>query len=306
MKRSTKITSIIVIFFLVIAGVIIARTMIGNHFKKKFSKRPPPGIIVKTVEQRKFQNIIETFGTAVPIKTQSYNIEKYEILENIKYNTSVKSGDVVAKLKNRTITAPFDGVIGKRNFSDDINVSESSVVIDIEDASFLFIDVDVPEVFAPFVEKGLGVDIKFSGNKDKIYKGIVDSLASKIDVSNRSLRLRVKMQNTNSEILPGALMEVTIKYNERISLGIPDTSVILEGNKVYIYKVDKENVTNRVEVKVGNRNEGYLEVESGLKEGDIIVAEGLKKVRPNGKIKPIKDGEKKNESSWGKKENKSK
>ena len=293
MKRSTKITSIIVIFFLVIAGVIIARTMIGNHFKKKFSKRPPPGIIVKTVEQRKFQNIIETFGTAVPIKTQSYNIEKYEILENIKYNTSVKSGDVVAKLKNRTITAPFDGVIGKRNFSDDINVSESSVVIDIEDASFLFIDVDVPEVFAPFVEKGLGVDIKFSGNKDKIYKGIVDSLASKIDVSNRSLRLRVKMQNTNSEILPGALMEVTIKYNERISLGIPDTSVILEGNKVYIYKVDKENVTNRVEVKVGNRNEGYLEVESGLKEGDIVVAEGLKKVRPNGKIKPIKDGEKK-------------
>jgi len=306
MKRSTKITSIIVIFFLVIAGVIIARTMIGNHFKKKFSKRPPPGIIVKTVEQRKFQNIIETFGTAVPIKTQSYNIEKYEILENIKYNTSVKSGDVVAKLKNRTITAPFDGVIGKRNFSDDINVSESSVVIDIEDASFLFIDVDVPEIFAPFVKKGLGVDIKFSGNKDKIYKGKVDSLASKIDVSNRSLRLRVKMQNTNSEILPGALMEVTIKYNERISLGIPDTSVILEGNKVYIYKVDKENVTNRVEVKVGNRNKGYLEVESGLKEGDIVVAEGLKKVRPNGKIKPIKDGEKKNESSWGKKENKSK
>ena len=306
MKRSTKITSIIVIFFLIIAGVIIARTMIGNHFKKKFSKRPPPGIIVKTVEQRKFQNIIETFGTAVPIKTQSYNIEKYEILEEIKYNTKVKSGDVIAKLKNRTIVAPFDGVIGKRNFSDDINVSESSVVIDIEDASSLFIDVDVPEIFAPFVEKGLGVDIKFSGNKDKIYKGIVDSLASKIDVSNRSLRLRVKMQNTNSEILPGALMEVTIKYNERISLGIPDTSVILEGNKVYIYKVDKENVTNRVEVKVGNRNQGYLEVESGLKEGDIVVAEGLKKVRPNGKIKPIKDGEKKNESSWGKKENKSK
>ena len=306
MKRSTKITSIIVIFFLIIAGVIIARTMIGNHFKKKFSKRPPPGIIVKTVEQRKFQNIIETFGTAVPIKTQSYNIEKYEILEEIKYNTKVKSGDVIAKLKNRTIVAPFDGVIGKRNFSDDINVSESSVVIDIEDASSLFIDVDVPEVFAPFVKKGLGVDVRFSGNKDKTYNGIVDSLATKIDVINRSLRLRVKKQNSNSEILPGALMEVTIKYNERVSLGIPDTSVILEGNKVYIYKVDNENVTKRVEVTVGNRNKGYLEVESGLNEGDIVVAEGLKKVRPNGKIKPIKDGEKKSKSSWGKKEDKSK
>ena len=106
MKRSTKITSIIVIFFLIIAGVIIARTMIGNHFKKKFSKRPPPGIIVKTVEQRKFQNIIETFGTAVPIKTQSYNIEKYEILEEIKYNTKVKSGDVIAKLGASPVSLP--------------------------------------------------------------------------------------------------------------------------------------------------------------------------------------------------------
>ena len=114
------------------------------------------------------------------------------------------------------------------------------------------------------------------------------------------------MQNSNSEILPGALMEVTIKYNERVSLGIPDTSVILEGNKVYIYKVDNENVTKRVEVLVGNRNKGYLEVESGLNEGDIVVAEGLKKVRPNGKIKPIKDGKKKSKSSWEKKENKSK
>jgi membrane fusion protein (multidrug efflux system) len=39
--------------------------MIGNHFKKKFSKRPPPGIIVKVVEQKMFQNTVETFGTAV-------------------------------------------------------------------------------------------------------------------------------------------------------------------------------------------------------------------------------------------------
>ena len=303
MKRSTKVTTVIVIFFIIIAGVIIARTMIGNHFKKKFSKRPPPGIIVKTVEERKFQNIIETFGTAVPIKVQSYNIEKYEISEEIKYNTKVKAGDIVAKLKNRTIRAPFDGVIGKRNFSDDINVSESSVVIDIEDASFLFIDVDVPEVFAPFVKKGLGVDVRFSGNKEKIYKGSVDSIASKIDVSNRSLRLRVKLQNSNSEILPGALMEVAIKYNERDSLGIPDTSVILEGNKVYIYKVDDKNVTTRVEVIVGNRSQGYLEVKSGLNKGDIVVAEGLKKVRPNGKINPIKDGAKKSKSDWGKKAN---
>ncbi len=288
MKRSTKIISIIIIFFLIIASVVVARTMIGSHFKKKFGKRPLPGIIVKTVEQRKFQNKIETFGTAVPMKVQSYNVEKYEILETIKYNQKIKAGDVIVKLKNRNIVAPFDGVIGKRNFSDDIKVAESSLVINLEDSSILFVDVDIPEVFAPYIKKGLSVNIKFSGNKEKNYEGIVDSLASRINTNKRSLAARIKLSNSNLEILPGALLEVTIKYNERNSLSIPDTSVILEGNKAYIYKVDKKNITNRAEIIIGNRNQGYLEVKSGLNEGDIIVAEGLKKVRPNGKIKPIK------------------
>ena len=281
--------------------MVVGRTMIGNHFKKKFGKRPPPGIIVKTVEQKKFQNKIETFGTAVPIKIQSYNVEKYEILEPIKFNQKIKAGEIVVKLKNRNIVAPFDGVIGKRNFSDDIKVSESSLIIDLEDATKLFVDVDIPEVFAPFINQGLNVDIKFSGNKEKNYEGIVDSLASRINTDKRSLAARIKLDNQNLEILPGALLEVTIKYNERNSLGIPDTSVILEGNKVYIYKVDEKNITKRTEIEIGNRSGGYLEVKSGLNKGDIIVAEGLKKVRPNGKIKPIKNGSKKSESDWKKK-----
>ena len=291
---------------MIIAGVVVARTMIGNHFKKKFSKRPPPGIIVKTVEERNFQNKIETFGTAVPIRVQSYNIEKYEILEPIKFNKKVNAGDIIVKLKNRNIIAPFDGVIGKRNFSDDIEVSESSLVINLEDASSLFVDVDVPEVFATFINEGLNVEIKFSGNKEKSFKGIVESLASRIDTNKRSLAARIKLNNSSLEILPGALLEVTIKYDERNSLGIPDTSVILEGNKVYIYKVDEKNITNRTEIEIGSRSQGFLEVKSGLNEGDIIVAEGLKKVRPNGKIKPIKDGKKKNNSEWKKKNNSTK
>ena len=54
MKRSTKTISIILVFFLIIAIVIIGRTMVGNHFKKKFSKIPPPGIIVTDVTEKEF------------------------------------------------------------------------------------------------------------------------------------------------------------------------------------------------------------------------------------------------------------
>ena len=287
MKRSTKITSIIIIFFLIIATVIVARTMIGMHFQKKFSKRPPPGIIVTTVNQKNFHNKIATFGTAVPIRTKAYKIEKYEIISPIKFNQKVKEGDIIAKLKTRNIIAPFNGVVGKRNFSNDIEILESSIVVNIEDASILYVDVDIPEIYAPYISEGLSTDIKFSGNNEKIYNGIIESTASRINTEKRSLAARVRLDNSNLELLPGALLEITIKYNERNSLSIPDTSVILEGNKVYIYKVNKDNLTKKAEVKIGIRNGGYLEVTSGLNEGETIVAEGLKKVRPNGKIKPI-------------------
>ena len=288
MKRSTKITSIIIIFFVVIAGVIVARTMIGMHFQKKFSKRQPPGIIVTTVNQKIFQNKVETFGTAVPIRTKAYNIEKYEIISPIKFNQKIKKGDVIAKLKTRNIIAPFDGVIGKRNFSDDIEVSESSIVINLEDASILFVDVDIPEIYSNFIKENLSVDVKLSGNNDKIYSGIIDSAASRIDVEKRSLAARIKLENDNLEILPGSLLEISIKYNERNSLSIPDTSIMLEGNKTFAYKVSADNITNKTEITIGIRNGGYVEVISGLNEKDNIVAEGLKKVRPGGKIKPIK------------------
>jgi len=288
MKRSTKITSIIIIFFLIITGVIVARTMIGMHFEKKFGKRQPPGIIVTTVNQKIFQNKVETFGTAVPIRTKAYNIEKYEIISPIKFNQKIKKGDVIAKLKTRNIIAPFDGVIGKRNFSDDIEVSESSIVINLEDASILFVDVDIPGIYSNFIKENLSVDVKLSGNNDKIYSGIIDSAASRIDVEKRSLAVRVKLENDNLEILPGSLLEISIKYNERNSLSIPDTSIMLEGNKTFAYKVSADNITNKTEITIGIRNGGYVEVISGLNEKDNIVAEGLKKVRPGGKIKPIK------------------
>ena len=304
MKTSTKITSIVIIFFLIIATVIIGRTMIGNHFKKKFSKRPPPGIIITTTQERVFENIVSTYGTATPIQTQSFKIEKYEILKPIKFNQKVKKGDVIAELKNRKVIAKFDGVIGKREFSEDIEVSKSSILINLEDTSSIYCDVDIPEIFVPFIKVGLPVDIKFSGYKNRIYKGEVDSFASRISEDTRALATRIKMDNSLGEILPGSFLEISIKYDARNGLSAPDTSTIVEGENVFIYKVDEKNKVMKTKVTIGDRYLGFVEILDGLNNGDKIVAEGTKKVRPNLTIRPIEKGAKKQQgnSSWGKKD----
>ena len=96
-----------------------------------------------------------------------------------------------------------------------------------------------------------------------------------------------RIPNTNLELISGSLLEVSVKFNLRNSLSIPDTSVMMEGEKAYVYKVSKDNVVNKTEIKIGTRQESNIEVLSGLNIGDIIVAEGLKKVYPRSKIKPM-------------------
>ena len=83
------------------------------------------------------------------------------------------------------------------------------------------------------------------------------------------------------------MLEVSVKFNLRNSLGIPDTGVMIEGDKSFVYKINDKNIVDKVEVSTGIRSNKNIEIITGLEEGDIIVAEGLKKVRPRGKIKPL-------------------
>ena len=288
MKRSTKVSSIIISFFLIISIVVVGRMMIGNHFAKKFSKRPPPGIIVTEVIETDFSERIESFGTAVSKKNDSFRVKRSELVSELSLKEYVKKGELILKLKDKNIVAPFDGILGYRGITGDILDSNNSIIITLDDNSVIYSDLKIPEIFAPVIKKGLPIKAKFSGNKEKIYNGTVYAVSSRINAETRSLLIRVKINNKDSELIPGSLLEVTVNYNKRKSLGIPDTSIMLEGEKIYVYKVSKENITNKVEIKIGIRNDGYVEVLSGLLEGEDIVAEGLKKVRPKSKIKPIK------------------
>ena len=288
MKRSTKIISIIITFFLIISIVVIGRIMIGNHFAKKFSKRPPPGIIVTEVLKINFSEKIESFGTAISKKNDSFRIKRSNLIKELDLKEYVKKGDLIVELKDRNIIAPFNGVLGYRGLTGDILDSNNSIIITLDDNSIIYSDLKIPEIFANEIKKGLVVTAKFSGNKNKIYNGTVSAVSSRINAETRSLLIRVKIYNEDAELIPGSLLEVTVNYNERNSLGIPDTSIMLEGDKIYVYKVSEKNITYKTEIKTGIRGGGYVEVLSGLNEGENIVAEGLKKVRPKGKIKPIK------------------
>ena len=80
MKTTNKIKTILIIFFIIIFSVIAARHFVGLHFKKKFSVRPPPGVIVKIAEKSTFYSSIETFGTAIAQNSKTYRVKKNEVM----------------------------------------------------------------------------------------------------------------------------------------------------------------------------------------------------------------------------------
>ena len=81
MKKSKKVTIIIFLFFALIATVIGGRTAMGIYFKNKFSKRPPPGVVVEVVKEKNFSQTIESYCTALSSKSTSFKIKKSELIK---------------------------------------------------------------------------------------------------------------------------------------------------------------------------------------------------------------------------------
>ena len=286
MKRSKKVTIGIIIFFIIVATIIGGRTAMGVYFKKKFGKRPPPGVIVEIVVQKKFSQTIESYCTALSSKTTSFKINKNELLEPVKFK-SVKKGDIVAKLQNKIITAPFSGTIGTRGISSSI-LGTDSMIVTLDDSKKILCDLQIPEVFAGILKKGLKVNAEFLAYKNKLYSGTVISHASRVDAQTRSILARAQIDNKDLEILPGSLLDIELLYDEKQALSAADTSIIFEDDKKFVYKILDNNQIQKTEVKTGIRKGGNLEITDGLKANDKIVKEGLTRLADGMMVRPIR------------------
>lgn len=286
MKTSTKIKGFLIIIFIAIFTTIAARHFIGLHFKKKFSVRPAPGVIVNTVEKSLFYKSIETFGTAIAQNSKAYRVQASEVEGKINIeNRFVKKGEVILTLKDgEQLIADFAGKLGKREIAQGVLGSES-LIITLDDLKRIVIDIKVPENYVGVLKTGLKAEVTSSAYK-KIFNGKIETISSRIDPSTRSILSRIVVDNSDSEIIPGQLMTVKIIYDEIDQIGVPESAVTIQGNTAFVYTVDNDVVQKR-NIEIGKRNFGKVSVLSGLNEGEVVIAEGVSKVRDKAKVKII-------------------
>ena len=287
MKTSTKLKTFLIIFFIAIFSIIAARHFIGLHFKKKFSVRPAPGVIVSTVEESLFYKSIETFGTAIAQNSKTYRIRASEIEGKLNIeNRFVKKDEIILTLKDgEELKADFAGKVGKREIAQGVLGSES-LIITLDDLKKIIIDIKVPENYVGVLKPGLVAEITSSAFKKK-FKGKIETISSRIDPSTRSILSRIIVDNSKSEIIPGQLMTVKIIYDEINQIGVPESAVTIQGNTAFVYTVS-DGTAEKKDIKIGKRNFGKISVLSGISEGDIVITEGVTKVRNKVKVKIIK------------------
>jgi len=286
MKTSSKFKTFLIIFFIVIFAIIAARHFIGLHFKKKFSSRPAPGVIVTKVEKSLFYKSIETFGTAIAQNSKTYRVKKENIVGNLNIeNRFVKKGETIIALKNeKNIIADFEGKIGKREIAQGV-LGSNSLIITLDDLKKIVIDIKIPENYVGILKSGLKAEV-INSAFNKTFKGKIESISSRIDPSTRSILARVIVDNSNFEIIPGQLMTVKIIYDEISEIGVPESAVTIQGNTAFVYIV-KANTAEKKNIKLGKRNFGKVSVLSGINEGDVVISEGVSKVRNKAKVKII-------------------
>ena len=284
MIKSKKIQFFLVVLLIIIISVIVGRHFVTKHFVKKFSKMPPPGVIVNTVSKSTFYESIETFGTALSLKNKNYRIKKSEILnENIIIGKIVEEGEVIFETSDKKIVAPFKGILGKREIAQGVLGTES-FILTLDDTTSILLNIKVPEIYLNILKPGLSAEVKSDSFEKKFY-GTIESVSSRVDPSTRSVLASIIVENKDLKLIPGMLLDIKIIYDKKEQLGIPENSLLIQGETAFVYKVLEDNTVNKIKVKIGKRNFGKVSIIDGLSLGDKIVTEGISKVRDKIKIK---------------------
>lgn len=188
-----------------------------------------------------------------------------------------------SRIADRTITAPFSGVVGLRLASPGQYMRPGDQIGTLDDISQIKLDFDVPETQLSRLAPGVPIVATTGAFPDARFEGVIDNVDSRVNPTTRSVRVRALLPNPNEQIRPGMLMTVEVRANPRQALAIPEIAILEEATESFVYRVNagaESQVVERVQVQTGQRSNGLVEVLAGLNAGDSVITEGLQAVRP--------------------------
>lgn len=190
----------------------------------------------------------------------------------------LKSADYA--LKQRTISAPFDGVVGLTDIEAGDYVRAGDIVTTIDDLSALIVEFSVPQEAAAGIRIGQIVKASLAGGAGKEISGAVRALDSRVDPASRTLKIEAAFENAQDALLPGATYAVSTTNDGAPALSAPGLAVQWDRTGAYVWKIGADGAAARTSVTVLQRRDDLAIIEGDLAAGDIVIVEGADRVRP--------------------------
>jgi membrane fusion protein (multidrug efflux system) len=188
-----------------------------------------------------------------------------------------------SRIADRTIRAPFAGVVGLRLASPGQYVRPGDQIGTLDDVSEIKLDFTITETQIARVTQGVELVARTSAYPDRTFTGAIASVDSRIDPATRTVRVRAILPNSDGTLRPGMMMTVNVRSNPRQALAIPEIAILDQIDGAYVYRVvarDGGQSVDLVRIQTGQRSGGMAEVLEGLNVGDQVITEGLQSLRP--------------------------
>jgi membrane fusion protein (multidrug efflux system) len=188
-----------------------------------------------------------------------------------------------SRIADRTIRAPFAGVVGLRTASPGQYVRPGDQIGTLDDVSEIKLDFDVTETQIARVTAGVELVARTAAYPNRRFAGVIANVDSRVDPNTRTVRVRAILPNSDGTLRPGMLMTVDVRSNPRDALAIPEIAILDQADGAYVYRVvarEGGQAVDLVRIQTGQRAGGMAEVLGGLEAGDQVITEGVQSVRP--------------------------
>jgi len=190
-------------------------------------------------------------------------------------------------IRDHVVRAPFAGVLGLRRVSVGSLLQSTTVIATLDDLSVVKVDFTIPETWLAAVRVGQPVEARSDAWPGELFAGEVSAIDTRLDRRTRSATVRAVVDNAALKLRPGMLLKVDVDRGEAPSRQVPEEALVQRGDRHFVYVVGDDSVAAEVEVEVGRRQVGRVEVLEGLEAGQRIVVEGLVRVRDGSEVEVV-------------------
>jgi membrane fusion protein (multidrug efflux system) len=191
------------------------------------------------------------------------------------------------RLEQRTVRAPFAGVLGFRQQSLGSLVQPGSPIVTLDQVETLRIEFSVAEALLGDVAPGAMVDVRAAAWPDREFKGRITAVDTRVDEVTRAARVQAQLDNRDNALKPGMLLNVRAQGRMRRALFVPEAAVAPENAQQFVWRVGAGDAAEKVAVTLGSRLTGSVEVREGLAAGERVVLEGHAQLRPGRTVREV-------------------